>query len=108
MSDIIEQLVYELTQKLNQMEMAGDCIEAGRYDEALLHTRAMMRSAKLVLWKADLVKYIAVPAEPSNEMINAACQDGIVVEGRPVWKHDVVFQARWRYKQMLKARPKFD
>lgn len=47
-----------------------------------------------------------VPIEPTEEMINAAIQDGISVNGKPIWKHNVAFQAKWRYQQMLKVAEK--
>lgn len=46
-----------------------------------------------------------VPIEPTDEMISAACQDGVSVDGRPVWKHSNAFQAKWKYQQMLAASP---
>ncbi|WWO60456.1 hypothetical protein [Stenotrophomonas phage SOVA965] len=45
-------LVIELRQAIIQMEMAAECIEKGRYDEALLHVSSLMRSKKKVLAKA--------------------------------------------------------
>lgn len=45
-------LVIELRQAIIQMEMAAECIENGRYDEALLHVSSLMRSKKEVLAKA--------------------------------------------------------
>lgn len=49
--------------------------------------------------------YKLVPVEPTPEMLDAAVQDGICVDGKPVWKRDVVFQAKWKYQQMLAAAP---
>lgn len=46
------ELVIELRQAIIQMEMAAECIEKGRYDEALLHVSSLMRSKKEVLSKA--------------------------------------------------------
>ena len=46
-----------------------------------------------------------VPVEPTPEMLDAAIQDGVCVDGKPVWKRDVVFQAKWKYQQMLSAAP---
>ena len=46
-----------------------------------------------------------VPEEPTPKMVDAACQDGISLDGRPVWKHTVDVQAEWRWKQMLAAAP---
>lgn len=45
-------LVIELRQAIIQMEMAAECIEKGRYDEALLHVSSLMQSKKEVLAKA--------------------------------------------------------
>lgn len=45
-------LVIELRQAIIQMEMAAECIENGRYDEALLHVSSLMRNKKKVLAKA--------------------------------------------------------
>ena len=45
-------LVIELRQAIIQMEMAAECIENGRYDEALLHVSSLMRSKKEVVAKA--------------------------------------------------------
>lgn len=46
-----------------------------------------------------------VPVEPTQEMLDAAIQDGVCVDGKPVWKKDVEFQAKWKYQQMLAAAP---
>lgn len=45
-------LVIELRQAIIQMEMAAECIEKGRHDEALLHVSSLMRSKKEVFAKA--------------------------------------------------------
>lgn len=46
-------LADALSSAVIQMDMAGDCIEAGRYDEALLHVRSMMRSRREALAEHD-------------------------------------------------------
>lgn len=46
-----------------------------------------------------------VPEKPTPKMVDAACQDGISLDGRPVWKHTVDVQAEWRWKKMLAAAP---
>lgn len=38
-----DELLRELRNAIAQADMAGDCIESGRYDEALLHCRSLMR-----------------------------------------------------------------
>ena len=43
MNDVTEKLAEALRNACSQMEMAYDCIEAGRYDEALLHYGVMSR-----------------------------------------------------------------
>lgn len=45
-------LLEALQQSINQMQMAGDAIENGRYDEALLHVRSLMRSKLDAIAKA--------------------------------------------------------
>jgi hypothetical protein len=50
-------------------------------------------------------KYKLVPVEPTQEMLDAAIQDGVCVDGKPVWKKSVTFQAKWKYQQMLAAAP---
>lgn len=52
-----------------------------------------------------MTDYKLVPVEPTPEMLDAAVQDGICVDGKPVWKRDVEFQAKWKYQQMLAAAP---
>lgn len=47
--------------------------------------------------------YKIVPVEPTAEMLTAACQDGADLNGRPVWKHPVDVQAKWKWQQMLEA-----
>lgn len=47
-----------------------------------------------------------VPIEPTKKMIDAACQSGISVNGRPIWKHTIDKQAIWKWKTMLAAAPK--
>lgn len=44
-----------------------------------------------------------VPIEPTEAMLKAACNDGVCVDGKPVWKHSYEFQAKWKYQQMLEA-----
>lgn len=41
--DVAQELVAALVQANAQMELAGDAIEAGRYDEALLYVRSLSR-----------------------------------------------------------------
>ena len=36
-------------------------------------------------------------------MMKAACNDGLLVDGKPVWKHGLEFQAKWKYQAMLEA-----
>lgn len=45
-------LLEALSDADKQMETAGDCIEAGRYDEALLHVRSMARVRRTAIAKA--------------------------------------------------------
>ena len=45
-------LLEALSDAGKQMETAGDCIEAGRYDEALLHVRSMARVRRAAIAKA--------------------------------------------------------
>jgi hypothetical protein len=69
-------LANALSSAVIQMDMAGDCIEAGRYDEALLHVRSMMRSRRKALAEhdaqpppvADHANYVLVPRVPTPEM----------------------------------------
>lgn len=56
----------------------------------------------------ELDSYQLVPKEPTAEMLQAACEDGICAEGRPVWKHDTEFQAKWKYQQMLENAPEIE
>ena len=53
-----------------------------------------------------IAEWVTVPVQPTYAMTLAACQDGVILEGRPVWKHTVDAQARWRWEQMIKAAPK--
>jgi len=46
-------LLAALKQANTQMDMAAECIEAGRYDEALLHVRSMIRQRLEVIAKAE-------------------------------------------------------
>lgn len=45
-------LLDQLEIAMYQMDMAGDCIEKGLYDEALLHLRPMMRQKREVVANA--------------------------------------------------------
>ncbi|HXE06650.1 MAG TPA: hypothetical protein VN612_02055 [Acidobacteriaceae bacterium] len=42
-------LLEELQNATVQMDMAAECIEAGRYDEALLHVRSMKRKRTAII-----------------------------------------------------------
>ncbi len=46
------ELLIELRQAVIQMEMAAECIQEGRYDEALLHASSLMRSKRAAISKA--------------------------------------------------------
>lgn len=46
------ELLQELQSAVVQMEMAADCIEQRRYDEALLHVSSLMRAKKEAIAKA--------------------------------------------------------
>lgn len=46
------ELLIELRQAVIQMEMAAECIQNGRYDEALLHASSLMRSKRAAIAKA--------------------------------------------------------
>lgn len=45
-------LAIQLSHAITQMEMAAECIEQLRFDEALLHVSSMMRSKKEAIAKA--------------------------------------------------------
>ena len=49
------ELLIELRQAVIQMEMASDCIEKGRSDEALLHVNSLMRQKRAVISKAESI-----------------------------------------------------
>lgn len=49
---VAPELYEELVQAVIQMEMAAECIEKMRYDEALLHVSSMMRTKRTALAKA--------------------------------------------------------
>lgn len=46
------ELLIELRQAVIQMGMAADCIQNGRYDEALLYASSLMRSKRAAIAKA--------------------------------------------------------
>lgn len=46
------ELLIELRQAVIQMEMAAECIQNGRYDEALLHASSLMSSKRAAIAKA--------------------------------------------------------
>lgn len=56
----------------------------------------------------DSNKYKLVPIDPTPEMIEAACQDGVNLGTKPVWKHTVDVQAKWKWKQMIDASPNIE
>lgn len=49
--------------------------------------------------------WMFVPVTPTQEMIDAACNDGVDLNGRPAWKHSHDVQATWRWQRMLAAAP---
>ena len=51
----------------------------------------------------DSNSHTLVPIEPTEAMLKAACNDGVIVDGKPVWKRSLDFQARWKYQAMLEA-----
>ena len=52
---------------------------------------------------SDVTGYMLVPIEPTEAMLKAACNDGVIVDGKPVWKRSFEFQAKWKYQAMLEA-----
>jgi hypothetical protein len=46
------EMLIELRQAVIQLEMAAECIEKGRYDEALLHASILMSSKRAAIAKA--------------------------------------------------------
>lgn len=46
------ELLAEVQQAVIQMEMAAECIQSKRYDEALLHVTSLMRSKRAAIAKA--------------------------------------------------------
>ncbi|CAL1778190.1 hypothetical protein BRC2024_HCTLARHO_CDS_0007 [Acinetobacter phage vB_AbaS_Silvergun] len=48
----VSELIIELKQSVVQLEMAAECIEAKRYDEALLHASSLMRSKRQAIARA--------------------------------------------------------
>lgn len=51
----------------------------------------------------DTDKYILAPIEPTDAMLKAACNDGAIIDGKPVWKRSFEFQAKWKYQAMLEV-----
>lgn len=51
----------------------------------------------------DSNSHMLVPIEPTEAMLKAACNDGVIVDGKPVWKRSLDFQAKWKYQAMLEA-----
>jgi len=62
MTDQTQLLREALQQAVSQMDMAGDCIEAGRLDEALLHVRSL-RASKLAALSAPAASPIEAQAQ---------------------------------------------
>lgn len=52
-TEIIEFLIQELKMSIHQMELAGECIEKGRYDEALLHVNSLHRQKHQIIDDAE-------------------------------------------------------
>ena len=52
---------------------------------------------------SDVTGYMLVPIEPTEAMLKAACNDGVLVDGKPIWKRSLDFQAKWKYQAMLEA-----
>lgn len=51
----------------------------------------------------DSNSHMLVPFKPTESMLNAACNDGVLIDGKPVWKRSLDFQAKWKYLAMLEA-----
>ena len=66
MTDLVQKLVGALEGKLNQMDMAGDAIEAGRYDEALLHVRSLHAEARAALSEAKAGGWQPIETAPKD------------------------------------------
>lgn len=84
---------------LSDLEVALLLEDSRHYDKGYEVTRLLGK----LLEKLD--NYQLVPKEPTAEMLKAAFQDGIVVNGRPIWKYDIDFRNKWKYQQMLENAP---
>lgn len=113
----------KITTDRELMERVLDALECSRIeynhhgkpaeasDKAVLKACAELRTALGQPKTEDAVPvpvpagWVLVPVEPTPEMVDAACQDGTILGGRPVWKHSEDVQAKWRWKQMVGAAP---
>ena len=64
-----------------------------------------LRNAQKVMETAIPHGQKLVPVELTPEMIHVGCQNGTNIDGRPLWKHTVDVQAKWRWAQMLSVSP---
>ena len=93
----------------NQKQTIAEELQILRQSEKEAWRYASELEQQLKLFNAEHIEgYKLVPIEPTEEMIAAACDDGVSVDGRPVWKQPYKFQAKWKYQQMLDAAPKFN
>ena len=96
---------------INSDGTGGMCVEDADYGAYVDYADYAAIEAENAKLRAELERravpdwWKLVPVEPTPEMLDAAIQDGICVDGKPVWKKDVVFQAKWKYQQMLAAAP---
>lgn len=98
--------VGEPRARVELMKTGGNAGLSTRIIELDIATRERLRPGDLLYTHpAPGVQegYVIAPIEPTDEMISAACQDGVSVDGRQVWKHSNAFQAKWKYQQMLTA-----
>lgn len=93
----------------NQKQTIAEELRILRQSEKEAWRYASELEQQLKLFNAEHIEgYKLVPIEPTEDMLAAACNDGVSVNGRPVWKQPYKFQAKWKYQQMLDAAPKFN
>ena len=88
MNEITKELLDALKGAVAQMNLAAECLERGRHDEAILHLRSLTRGRSEIIAKAEAILAAPQPAD-----------DGwIPWEGgrRPVGS-EVVVTARFRF-----------
>ena len=96
MNEITKELLDALKGAVAQMNLAAECVERGRHDEAILHLRSLTRGRSEAIAKAEAILAAPQPADdgwipwaggkcpvPNGTVVDVKYRDEYVGRGLP-------------------------